>query len=328
MATIDELNAQLQASSSHFWVAKETLLSSLSDEEKVKWLGVIVNPADLASAMALRAQVVAPNFAPEVDWRNRNGSFVTPVKSQAGCGSCVSFCTVATVESMALIELRQQLDLSEADLHFCSSHGANCDGWWPSDAYNVLKDRGTSDEACFPYPVDAFNNVNPVCVACADRDARAVRITESTTLTSVERKNWLSNVGPCSAVFRVFDDFYSVGNGIYSYLTGVERGLHCVEVIGYSEADQCWICKNSWGTDWGDNGFFRIAYGQAGIDTEFPFWTARGVKLPAAWRRFDLVSAGNASTNARITAVSRIPNSMEVWWVGANGSIQDAYWYG
>lgn len=128
MTLIDELNARLQASSSHFWEAKETPLNSLSDEEKKKRLGVVVNRADLASAMALRARAVAPNFAQEVDWRNRNGSFVTSVKDQAGCGSCVSFCTVATVESMALIELRQQLDLSEADLHFCSDHGANCNG--------------------------------------------------------------------------------------------------------------------------------------------------------------------------------------------------------
>ena len=128
-------------------------------------------------------------------------------------------------------------------------------------------------------------------------------------------------------MFRVFDDFYSLGNGIYSHLTGAEVGLHCVEIIGYSETDKCWICKNSWGTNWGDNGFFRIAYGQAGIDTEFPFWTARGVKLPAAWRRFELASAGSASTNAGITTVSRIPNSMEAWWIGADGSVQGAYWY-
>ena len=49
--------------------------------------------------------------------------------------------------------------------------------------------------------------------------------------------------------------------------------------------------------------------------------------IPAAWRQFELASAGSASTNAGITAVSRIPNSMEVWWVGTDGSIQDAFWY-
>ena len=45
------------------------------------------------------------------------------------------------------------------------------------------------------------------------------------------------------------------------------------------------------------------------------------------WQRFELAPAGSASTNGSITAVSRIPNSMEVFWVGQNGSVQDAYWY-
>jgi Trypsin-like peptidase domain len=45
------------------------------------------------------------------------------------------------------------------------------------------------------------------------------------------------------------------------------------------------------------------------------------------WRRFELAPAGSASVNGGIAAVSRIPNSMEVWWIGANGSVQDAFWY-
>ncbi|MEH1903101.1 MAG: hypothetical protein V7L04_17235, partial [Nostoc sp.] len=40
-----------------------------------------------------------------------------------------------------------------------------------------------------------------------------------------------------------------------------------------------------------------------------------------------MAPAGSASINGGITAVSRIPNSLEVWWIGGNSSIQDAYWY-
>jgi hypothetical protein len=46
-----------------------------------------------------------------------------------------------------------------------------------------------------------------------------------------------------------------------------------------------------------------------------------------AWRRFELAPTESASPSGGITAVSRIPNSMEIWWVGANGSVQDAFWY-
>ncbi|RXJ19839.1 hypothetical protein ETJ91_00250 [Bacillus albus] len=45
------------------------------------------------------------------------------------------------------------------------------------------------------------------------------------------------------------------------------------------------------------------------------------------WRSFELAPASSASTNGGISVVSRINNSMEVWWIGANGSVQGAYWY-
>ncbi|MCL2178171.1 MAG: hypothetical protein FWC28_07815 [Proteobacteria bacterium] len=46
----------------------------------------------------------------------------------------------------------------------------------------------------------------------------------------------MSNKGPCVAVFRVFNDFFSYGNEIYQHVTGDEVGLHAVEVIGYSDS--------------------------------------------------------------------------------------------
>jgi C1A family cysteine protease len=43
-------------------------------------------------------------------------------------------------------------------------------------------------------------------------------------------------------------------------------------VVGYNDARKFWIVKNSWGTGWGEGGYFRIAYGQVGLDGEFPFY--------------------------------------------------------
>jgi len=272
------------------WRPRETLQSNMSDEEKRSILGVTIDKAALAVAMApVAAASAAASFAPAVDWRNHNGNHVTAVKDQKHCGSCVSFATTATVESMASIEKGQLLDLSEADLHFCSSHGASCGGWWPDQAYGEIKSRGVVPEAVYPY-MNAFDSPPvfdpshptlwvPHCTQVANRAAVAVKITSTSTLASiVDRKNYLTNVGPCCAIFHVYDDFFSYGfNDIYHHVTGAEVGLHCVEVIGYSDAEQCWICKNSWGTSWGASGFFKIAYGEAGIDTEFPFWTAQGV---------------------------------------------------
>lgn len=318
MSTPQELNASLRSSQAR-WSADKTPLTNLTQAEKARRLGVVVDRVALAAAMApRRAQVETPQFDREVDWRNRNGNRVTPVKDQGGCGSCVSFGVAGTVESMALIELDQMLDLSEADLHFCSDHGATCDGWWPDGAYASFKARGVTSEANFPYN-RAFNSSTPFCNLAGDRDFHVVRVTESSVLQSAtERKNWLTKVGPCTAVLRVFDDFFSYRDGIYHHVSGQEAGLHCVMVVGYSEAEQCWICKNSWGSGWGMQGFFKIAYGQCGIDTEFPFWATRGVKLPTPFGDGPAVVA-RRSTN-RDVFVRGLDNQLwHKWWSNPGG---------
>ena len=42
---------------------------------------------------------------------------------------------------------------------------------------------------------------------------------------------------------------------------------HFVVIIGWNDADDCWICKNSWGPDWGEDGYFRIKRGEVSIGT-------------------------------------------------------------
>lgn len=313
MTSFNELNAQLNASNAS-WVARKTPQSQLSEQQKQRLLGVVVDRADLATAMAIpRATLPNLTFAAQMDWRNHNGNHVTPVKDQGGCGSCVSFGTIAVVESIASIELGLTLNLSEADLHFCSDHGANCGGWWVTNAYNAIRTRGVPDEAYFPYN-SAFTSGSPSCRVGANRDARAVRVANSTTLNSIEeRKHWLTNVGPCAAVFRVFDDFFAYSSGIYRHVTGADKGSHCVEVIGYSDVDQCWICKNSWGTAWGEQGFFRIGYGEAGIDTEFPFWTAQGVQIPTHF--------GDGPG-----VVTRVPTHRDIFVRGGDNQLWQKWW--
>ncbi len=49
-------------------------------------------------------------------------------------------------------------------------------------------------------------------------------------------------------------------------------GGHAIAVVGYDENGKFWICKNSWGTSWGDNGWFKIDYNQCGIGSKDAFY--------------------------------------------------------
>ena len=88
-----------------------------------------------------------------------------------------------------------------------------------------------------------------------------------------DRKKYIRSLGPMIGGMWVYADFPHYGDGVYSHVTGGRVGGQCIQIIGYDDNQACWICKNSWGPDFGENGFFKIAYGEreTGIDTEFPF---------------------------------------------------------
>jgi C1A family cysteine protease len=169
------------------------------------------------------------------------------------------------------------VDLSPADSHFCSSHGATCNGWDPDSCLGQAKTRGICLESAFPYS-SAFPG--PVCKPVSNHDILSAKPQNLGRIGDVTvMKNWISTRGPCAAVFQVYEDFYSYKSGVYSFVTGNSVGWHCVEVVGFSEIENCWICKNSWGVGWGDHGFFKIAYRQCNIQ-DYGFWTAASIYNP------------------------------------------------
>ena len=273
------------------------------------------------SKMALAAGApTAPARPSAFDWRSR--SVIGPVRNQRYCGSCVSFATTGLVAAQAGIELSTvDLLLSEADQHFCSSHGASCGGWNNAASLNQIKTRGVSTDATFPY-MTAFDSP-PVLVPAGDpnalwraycrtqtqREWHTYRITDVSAWTGDARKTYLATVGPLVCGFKVYEDFDSYGGGVYRHVSGKLRGGHAVLVIGYSDPEQAWICRNSWGTGFGGaaradgtgGGFFKIGYGECSIDDE-AFCGCHGVIPPtilpmvtAAARggdRLDLFAAG------------------------------------
>ncbi|WP_416045868.1 C1 family peptidase [Priestia megaterium] len=288
--SLEEIKNALSSSDAQ-WKAEGTILSSLPFEEKKFYLGANP-PAHEPSAEeierqissvkeSLRAEALgAINVPTTYDLRNADGkNFVTAIKDQKSCGSCVSFGTIATVEGSLRVQRKNpnlDVDLSEAHLFFChgSQSGAACSsGWWPTAAYDAFKDKGVVDESCYKY--DEGLEKQDCSAICADPDSRVTKIKEYTDLTGkpAQIKEWVSSKGPVSACLIVYEDLYSYKSGIYKHVTGKRLGGHCVTIIGYDDNQGCWICKNSWYTRWGEQGFFRIAYGECGIDS----WSNHGV---------------------------------------------------
>ena len=301
MMDVEKLNQRLKSEKAR-WHAVETPLSKLKPEELKRMLGwerALQSPYVLRDHQArLRTLKWSPQdpFDASVDWRNRNGkNFVTPVKEQGGCGTCVSFAVAGLVESMALIEKAATLDLSESDLAFCGSHAADCGAWGEGGALTDLKGKGVVSAQKFPYdtafPGDNSWNGSPSCHVVPNRKKYAVTIADYANIYPVaDRKSYLTHVGPLVCGITAYDEFgaYGPGSGVFSPSTNaVKIGGHSILIIGYSEKDQCWILKNSWGVSWGDQGFGKIAYGTCDIDTETAavktyFTGCHGVDIPEA----------------------------------------------
>src|SRR5205085_1879343 len=97
------------------WKAEQTRIALLDEDQQRRLLGAVPPPELRAAVRARSAQAPqAVNFPPQVDWRNNSGNHVTPIRDQGGCGSCVSFGTLAVLESVAHIQQGVTLDLSEA----------------------------------------------------------------------------------------------------------------------------------------------------------------------------------------------------------------------
>ena len=154
------------------WSAGLNPITGLDAPARKRLLGVVVDRKEVAKVVKLAAAAMAPSAAaaaapaaapPAVDWRNVGGqSYVTAVKDQKDCGSCVSFCSCGSLESMAAIRNHVTIDLSEADLHFCSAHGANCGGWWPSSALERAADAGSPGRRVLPVRVRLRRRRQPV----------------------------------------------------------------------------------------------------------------------------------------------------------------------
>jgi C1A family cysteine protease len=261
------------------WSAEKTAISELSKTEQAELLGLNVTEEELAATekaisavnamestfSALTESISAPSA---IDWRNNGGDYTTSIKNQANCGSCVSFATLATIESRMNIACKNpnlDPDYSEAFLFYCGCGNCCGTGWNFPPALNFCQNTGVAKDSDFPY--------TPANQSCKSGVTPQFKISSwSSVMSMADRKNVIATKGPVVAGMAVYQDFYAYRSGVYRHTTGNLSGYHAVSVVGYDDSLQCWIAKNSWGTGWGDNGWFKIAYGDSGIDTSFPFY--------------------------------------------------------
>ncbi len=263
------------------WKPGKTKFTKMPASEFRRRLGLRLPTARARQAMKSRISKAlgapAPPLPAAFDWRDHSAQdWTTHIQDQGNCGSCVAFGTVATMEAQWNVLKNNagiDLDLSEAHLFFCGGSCGCLTGWNVPPALTYAQEHGVSVETCFPY-----QDHDMECNLCNGWAKQAYRVAKWREIAGVaDRKNLLSSHGPLIGCMDVYEDFKTYTGGVYQHTTGDKLGGHCISIVGYDDNQGCWICKNSWGTDWGETGglstkqgWFRIAYGECGIDTDYP----------------------------------------------------------
>ena len=247
----------------YHWIAGKTSLSDLPEEELKRMLGLKV---PLGYEERLKKEEVFKVgkemvFPLVFDWRDSGG--VTPVKNQAGCGSCWAFASMGAFESMIKIYDSVQYDLSEQQILSCNLSESGCGGGWMDDACQLFKSYGSVLESCMPY--QASDQVPCSQSACEVMDKIKGWTYVNNDVNSVKGAV-LS--GPVACAMTVYNDFFYYVGGCYEHI-GDDPVNHAVLIVGWNDTlcggNGAWIVKNSWGTGWGMNGLFYIKYSSCKI---------------------------------------------------------------
>jgi hypothetical protein len=225
-------------------------------------LVLMVFPMPSLSANKTDSPVVTMNLPSHFSWRDINGTdYTTPIKDQAPAPTCEAYAICAALETEMQFKLKERYlpDLSENHLFFYAG-GTMTKGYVSlTDAASYLMKYGVPDEGCYPDPHRPFDYAFQ---SLPGWENRTVKISEwgwvSHNVTMM--KQALIEHGPLVVCIHYWRDFYWYQGGVYKHHIGRPIGGHVVAIVGYNDSENCWIVKNSDGTQWGENGWFRMAY--------------------------------------------------------------------
>lgn len=198
------------------------------------------------------------------NWRDRGK--VTPVKEQ-DCGNCWAFAAVGAFEASYLLRNGRTIDVSEQYINDCArtddgTDAGSCGGGLAAKALEHMAREGNVDETAIPYTATNQACTNPA----TPLDALAWGFVDPDVdfPTTQQIKQAICTYGPVATRMRVVsDNFIAYTEGIYNEAVASDEsgGGHAVVLVGWDDNRGAWLMKNSWGEDWGEEGYCWIAYG-------------------------------------------------------------------
>jgi C1A family cysteine protease len=298
-------------------------------------LGYIPSPVRFNTQVPARPPLRKVAYPSSYDLRTQGK--VTSVKDQGGCGSCWAFATMGSVESRWLVSGYGTYDLSENNLKEC--HGFvwdGCDGGNEEMATAYLsRDSGPVAESADPY-VDSDVSCTPGVTPVAYETDAYFLPKDANTI-----KDFILNYGGVYTTMYYGNTYYNASN--YSYYCRHTKDInHAVLIAGWDDSKLtaagtgAWIIKNSWGTSWGENGYFYVSYSDKNILSYNAFWPDRiGYDPDAAIYQYDYLGADSKAGYGytygyglvKFVASANLQIDKLATWVVSSNSTVDFYIY-
>jgi len=195
----------------------------------------------------------------------------TPVRDQGNCGSCWAFGTVGSLESAILLQDGASKDLAEQYLVSCNTDGWGCDGgWWAHDYHEwKLGADGTGPGAVYEsdFPYTATDAPCGGSYTHHETIADWIFIGSENGVPSTDAiKQAIVDQGPVSAAVCVDSQFQAYTGGVFKpTFVWCFSVNHAIVLVGWDDSLGAWRLRNSWGTEWGEDGYMWIAYDKAQV---------------------------------------------------------------
>ncbi|WCJ32676.1 Cysteine proteinases superfamily protein [Euphorbia peplus] len=199
-----------------------------------------------------------------MDWRKKGA--VTPIKDQGQCGSCWAFSTVAAVEGVTQLTTGKLISLSEQELVSCDTKGEDqgCEGGLMDDGFTfIIGNKGITTETNYPYEAaDGTCNTKEE----ANHAAKITGYEDVPANSEPALMKAVANQPISVAIDASGSEFQFYSSGVFTGTCGTELD-HGVTAVGYGSSNgmNYWLVKNSWGSQWGEEGYIRM---QKDIDAE------------------------------------------------------------
>jgi len=195
-----------------------------------------------------------------MDWRDTTG-VITPVKNQEQCGSCWAFSATEAIESAWVLSGKPQAILGPQQIVDCDQTDDGCGGGNTETAYQyVIQAGGQETEQNYPYTgQDGTCRFHSSKIAVTISNWKYVCQSAKQELGNM--LDYVGTTGPVSVCVDAAPwQFY---NGGVLKTCGMQVD-HCVQVVGYDSQNNIdvWLVRNSWGADWGEQGYIYIERGK------------------------------------------------------------------